>query len=91
MTVAVESPDQAAAESVAATLQLYFDGLYGSDTERLARAFHPQAIYASATGGVISERLKTLTISTLAGTSLSDGYAFCPSTSVSLGLTGITR
>ena len=53
MTVALESADQAAVESLAATLQQYFDGLYHSDTERLARAFHPQAIYASATGGVL--------------------------------------
>ena len=53
MTVALESADQAAVESLAATLQMYFDGLYHSDTERLARAFHPQAIYASATGGLL--------------------------------------
>ena len=53
MTVALESADQAAVESVVATLQLYFDGLHHSDTERLARVFHPQAIYASATDGVL--------------------------------------
>jgi hypothetical protein len=53
MTVALESADHASAESLAATLQLYFDGLYHSDTERLAQAFHPQAIYASATEGVL--------------------------------------
>jgi len=53
MTVALEPADQAAAESLAGTLQVYFDGLYRSDTARLARAFHPQAIYASATGGVL--------------------------------------
>ena len=33
-------------------LQLYFDGLYHSDTERLARVFHPQALYATAVGDV---------------------------------------
>jgi Putative lumazine-binding len=53
MNVAVESADHTAVESLAATLQLYFDGLHHSDTERLARAFHPQAIYASATGGTL--------------------------------------
>jgi len=53
MTVAHESPDRAAIEPVVATLQLYFDGLYRSDTERLAQAFHRQAVYASATGGVL--------------------------------------
>ena len=38
---------------VEATLRLYFDGLYDSDTERLARAFHRQAVYASATGSLV--------------------------------------
>jgi 4-oxalocrotonate tautomerase len=51
MSVALESADRAAAASLVATLQRYFDGLYRSDTELLARAFHPQAIYASASGG----------------------------------------
>ena len=53
MTLAHESADRAATEAIGATLQLYFDGLYHSDTDRLARAFHRQAIYASATGGVL--------------------------------------
>ena len=53
MNVALDAVDRAAVESIGATLQMYFDGLYHSDTERLARAFHPQAIYASATGGVL--------------------------------------
>lgn len=30
------------------TLQVYFDGLYHSDTERLGRAFHPKAVYVTA-------------------------------------------
>ncbi len=37
-------------------LQEYFDGLYHSDTERLGRVFHPQAVYASATGGWLIHR-----------------------------------
>jgi Putative lumazine-binding len=37
-------------ESIHAVLQLYFDGLYHSDTTRLARVFHPQALYATAVG-----------------------------------------
>ena len=53
MNVALDSADRAAVESLEATLQLYFDGLHHSDTERLARAFHRQAIYVSATGGVL--------------------------------------
>jgi hypothetical protein len=53
MNVALDSADRAAAESVVATLQPYFDGLHHSDTERLARAFHRQTIYASATEGVL--------------------------------------
>jgi hypothetical protein len=31
-------------------LQDYFDGLYYSDTQRLAKVFHPQAVYACAVG-----------------------------------------
>lgn len=37
--------------AIESTLRLYFDGLHHSDTARLARAFHPAAIYASATEG----------------------------------------
>lgn len=37
-------------ESIHAVLQIYFDGLYHSDTQRLARVFHPQALYATAVG-----------------------------------------
>lgn len=33
---------------VTALLQDYFDGLHHGDTERLARVFHPQAVYATA-------------------------------------------
>jgi hypothetical protein len=33
---------------VIAVLQDYFDGLHHSDTQRLHRAFHPQAVYATA-------------------------------------------
>jgi 4-oxalocrotonate tautomerase len=36
---------------VSAALQPYFDGLYESDTRKLAQIFHPAAIYASATSG----------------------------------------
>ncbi|PLP56453.1 hypothetical protein CYK37_25550 [Mesorhizobium loti] len=36
---------------VADALADYFDGLYFSDTVRLGRIFHPQAIYACATEG----------------------------------------
>jgi Putative lumazine-binding len=34
-----------------AVLREYFDGLYFSDTQRLRRVFHPQAVYATATDG----------------------------------------
>jgi len=33
-----------------AVLQNYFDGIYGSDTAILRTVFHPDAIYACATG-----------------------------------------
>lgn len=36
-------------DAVAAVLQEYFDGLCHSDTQRLRRVFHPQAVYACAT------------------------------------------
>ena len=36
--------------AIHSVLQLYFDGLYHSDTQRLARVFHPQALYATAVG-----------------------------------------
>jgi Putative lumazine-binding len=35
--------------AVSGALQDYFDGLYESNTEKLARVFHPLAIYACAT------------------------------------------
>jgi hypothetical protein len=43
----------AAADYAALTAQLgeYFDGLYHCDTARLARVFHPSALYACATEG----------------------------------------
>ena len=37
--------------AVTTLLRDYFDGLYFSDTKRLRRVFHPQAVYATATEG----------------------------------------
>lgn len=39
---------------VTAALSDYFDGLYHSDTQRLARIFHPGAVYACATEGSLT-------------------------------------
>ena len=36
--------------AIQSVLQLYFDGLHHSDTQRLAQVFHPQALYATAVG-----------------------------------------
>jgi Putative lumazine-binding len=36
---------------VSAALKPYFDGLYESDTRKLAQIFHPAAVYACATSG----------------------------------------
>jgi Putative lumazine-binding len=36
--------------AIHALLEHYFDGLYHSDTRRLARVFHPKALYATAVG-----------------------------------------
>lgn len=38
---------------ISAVLGTYFDGLYRSDTERLARVFHPAATYACASDGTL--------------------------------------
>ncbi|MEO1016861.1 MAG: nuclear transport factor 2 family protein [Pseudomonadota bacterium] len=38
-------------DAVHDVLGIYLDGLYHSDTERLGRAFHPDARYVCATGG----------------------------------------
>lgn len=45
------TPHAAAYEEVAALMQVYFDGLYYSDTQRLRHAFHPEAVYATASNG----------------------------------------
>jgi hypothetical protein len=37
-------------DAIARVLQQYFDGLHHSDTQRLRRVLHPQAIYATAAG-----------------------------------------
>jgi len=37
--------------AVAETLRTYFDGLYHSDSQRLAKVFHPHALYVTATEG----------------------------------------
>jgi hypothetical protein len=37
-------------DAIHAVLQNYFDGLYASDTTILRTVFHPEAIYACATG-----------------------------------------
>jgi hypothetical protein len=39
---------------VTAALADYFDGLHHSDTRRLARIFHPGAVYATATEGALT-------------------------------------
>lgn len=49
--MSAEISHSAAYAEVAEALVDYFDGLYFSDTARLARIFHPQAVYACATEG----------------------------------------
>lgn len=41
---------------VARVLATYFDGLYHSDTQRLAQVFHPKAQYVCATDGTLLHR-----------------------------------
>lgn len=36
---------------IVAVLEDYFDGLHHSDTRRLRRVFHPQAVYATTSNG----------------------------------------
>lgn len=40
-------------DDVTKVLSVYFDGLYHSDTKRLATVFHPKAQYVCATGGTL--------------------------------------
>lgn len=47
------APHAQAYAEVADALGDYFDGLHFSDTARLRRVFHPQAIYACATEGTL--------------------------------------
>lgn len=59
MTGAAEEPNREREvdrrySEVTAALADYFDGLYHSDTARLSRIFHPQAIYACATEGTLT-------------------------------------
>lgn len=42
--------------SIRAQLQTYFDGLYTSDADTLARVFHPDALYATAVDGHLIQR-----------------------------------
>ena len=49
----MSAPDFA---GVAEVLCLYFDGLYHSDTKRLARVFHPRAQYVCVTDGTLLYR-----------------------------------
>ena len=49
----MSAPDFA---GVAAVLGLYFDGLYHSDTRRLAQVFHPKAQYVCVTEGTLLYR-----------------------------------
>jgi hypothetical protein len=52
-----DKPDLAAPlVAIAEMLQLYFDGLYHSDTARLGQVFHPKALYACATEGTMLHR-----------------------------------
>ncbi|MFF3691401.1 nuclear transport factor 2 family protein [Streptomyces sp. NPDC002187] len=47
-----ESPvDPVSWIAVTEALVTYFDGLYHGDTDKLARVFHPGAVYATATEG----------------------------------------
>lgn len=43
--------EAAARIAIAEVMKDYFDGLYEGDTGRLARVFHPQAHYFTASGG----------------------------------------
>ena len=39
--------------AISEVMSLYFDGLYHSDTQRLAKVFHPRAQYVCATDGTL--------------------------------------
>lgn len=46
-------------EEIGRVLQTYFDALHFCDTEKLQRAFHPKAIYATADEGPLLYRTMT--------------------------------
>lgn len=46
-----ESPVDNRFEAVRDVLETYFDGLYASDTAKLAQVFHPKAVYVCASEG----------------------------------------
>ena len=50
-TDSTQSDTEARTDQVAEVLLTYLDGLYHSDTTRLADVLHPAAVYATATGG----------------------------------------
>lgn len=52
------TPQNAETDQIHTLLDLYFDGLYLSDTARLRRVFHPAALYAAVMDG----SLKNLTM-----------------------------
>ena len=47
------------AEAIEALLGRYFDGLYRSDADLLRTVFHPQALYACATEGLVTMDMAT--------------------------------
>jgi hypothetical protein len=54
VSISAPSQDLESLVQIEEVLTTYFDGLYFSDTERLARVFHPHALYASATEGSLT-------------------------------------
>ena len=52
-------------DQVSKVLQIYFDALYDCDTEKLARAFHPKAIYATADEAPLLHRWKNTSPSSM--------------------------
>lgn len=55
-SAAIPGNEGAAFVAVEAVLRGYFDGLHHADPARLEPVFHPEAIYATATGGTLLHR-----------------------------------
>ncbi|MEH0842454.1 nuclear transport factor 2 family protein [Micromonospora sp. CPCC 205711] len=54
MNDVLTEPDPWTRDEIERALAVYFDGLHHGDVSRLAKVFHPAAVYATATEGTLT-------------------------------------